>query len=124
MGVADAMVSYVNIRARLSAFSGDHDLSACQLQTLDSVLAVRSTWNNSRAEVVVSTIPSGLIFKGFAIATSVARGGLQITAVQQLTRYWPHEHCTPAGVDTRFCACNPHVRHRLKPEDRFWDQWP
>ena len=34
----------------------------------------------------------------------------QIASVEQITRYFPHEHCTPAGVDPKFCICNERAR--------------
>lgn len=127
-GLGELLVSTANVRASYNEATTVADLSVCQLQSLRSVLGTRSRANGgggSRLEVVVETDPSGLVFKG-AVDVSASAEGLgepSVQALQQLTRYYPHEHCTPMGADARFCACNPHVQHRLRPDDRFWESW-
>jgi len=116
-----SLVVLVNGRARHNLLGTSLDLSICLLQNLDSVEAARTRADGSSLEIIVSTKPSGLIWKGIAYPSE---GTYVVSGVEQITRYFPHEHCTPAGVDPKFCACNTQVTHRLTSHERFWQRWP
>jgi len=116
-----SLVDLVNTRARQNLLGANFDLSICLLQLLDSVEAVRAKADGSSLEIIVATKPSGLFWKGIAYLTL---GTYKVLSVEQITRYFPHEHCTPAGVDPKFCACNTKVVHRLATHERFWQRWP
>eukprot|EP00929_Paragymnodinium_shiwhaense_P090871 TRINITY_DN50964_c0_g1_i1.p1 TRINITY_DN50964_c0_g1~~TRINITY_DN50964_c0_g1_i1.p1 ORF type:complete len:631 (+),score=120.35 TRINITY_DN50964_c0_g1_i1:1481-3373(+) len=140
--LATELVDLVNARARRSLLTNKVDLSICKLQKLAALEAVRVRDNGTLVELVVSTEPFGLIWKGIARPGGVVgRGDLErcgsrhsgsdcraqrveIASAEQITRYFPHEHCTPAGIDPKFCACNHKVVHRLAPHERFWTRWP
>lgn len=132
--LAGSLVELVNRQARSSLLATTVDLSACRQQSLSRLEAVRERTDGSLVELVVATAPLGLLWKAVARhgATAAEAGGadkaaharLEVVSVEQITRYFPHEHCTPAGIDPKFCACNLRVVHRLTLQERFWMRWP
>ncbi|CAE8725993.1 unnamed protein product, partial [Polarella glacialis] len=112
------LVDLVNNRSRSNLLSDNKDMSACRLQSLVQLEGIHERTDGSLAELVATTGPFGLLWKAIARRRSAAagpkehgwRGGagpraegpggsFEVQSVEQITRYFPHEHCTVTGVD-------------------------
>ena len=81
---------------------------------MEAARTTRLSSGVAHEEVVFTTAPFA-IFKADRIDHEVS--------LSQITRYAPHEECSPPGVNPAWCLCNKAVEHRISDRDKYWREW-